>query len=68
MQSTGQGGTQRSQPVQSSAMTVCIRFGAPAIASTGHAWMQSVQPMQCASSMRATCSGCSTPHAGSSGR
>ena len=67
MQSTGQGGRHRSQPVHSSAITVCICFRAPTIASTGHATMQSVQPMQRASSMTATCRGRSTPHAGSSG-
>jgi hypothetical protein len=53
--------------VQSSAITVCICFRAPAIASTGHASMQSVQPMQRASSMTARRRDCSTPHAGSSG-
>ena len=54
MQSTGQGGTHKSQPVQSSGMTVCICFAAPTIASTGHACMQSVQPMQRFSSITAS--------------
>ena len=67
MQSTGQGGRQRSQPVQSASITVCICFRAPTIASTGQAAMQSVQPMHRASSITATRRGPSTPHAGSSG-
>ena len=37
MQSTGQGGMHNSQPVHCSAMTVCMNFDAPTIASTGHA-------------------------------
>ena len=37
MQSTGQGGMHSSQPVHCSAMTVCMNFDAPTIASTGHA-------------------------------
>ena len=45
MQSTGQGATHRPQPLHSDAITACMRFGAPAIASTGQAWMQIVQPM-----------------------
>ena len=45
MQSTGQTGTHSSQPVQSSSITVCIRLAAPTIASTGHAFRQSAQPM-----------------------
>ena len=57
MQSTGQGATHRSQPVHQSASTVCMRLLAPTMASTGRAWMQSVQPMQCASS-------CAPPAAG----
>ncbi|KGC80014.1 hypothetical protein DO71_5535 [Burkholderia pseudomallei] len=61
MQSTGHGGTHRSQPVQSSATIVCICFGAPTIASTGHACMHSVQPMQSCSSMNATGRARSTP-------
>ena len=44
MQSTGHGGTHSAQPVQSEESTACMRFGAPMIASTGHAAMQSVQP------------------------
>ena len=52
MQSTGQGGRHSSQPVQRSASTVCIRFAAPTIASTGHAATHSVQPMHAASSIR----------------
>src|SRR5262249_13848322 len=36
MHSTGQGGAQSSQPVQSSVTTVCIWPFAPMIASTGH--------------------------------
>ena len=54
MQSTGQGGTHKSQPVQSSAITVCICFAAPTMASTGQACIQSVQPMQALSSITAT--------------
>src|SRR5450759_3764359 len=46
MQSTGQGATHNSQPVHSAAMMVCICLAAPAMASTGQAWMHSVQPMQ----------------------
>ena len=68
MQSTGQGATHRSQPVHQSASTVCMRLLAPTMASTGQAWMQSVQPMQCASSMRATSSGPGWPRVRSSGR
>ena len=51
MQSTGQAGTQSSQPVQSSSITVCMRLAAPTIASTGQALRQSAQPMHAASSM-----------------
>ena len=54
MQSTGQGATQSSQPVHCSAMTVCMSFAAPTIASNGHAAMHSVHPMHADSSMRAT--------------
>ena len=61
MQSTGQGGRQSSQPVHSAAITVCMRFAAPTIASTGQAWMHFVQPMQTSSSMTATIGGASTP-------
>ena len=67
MQSTGQGATQSSQPLQSDASTPCIRFGAPTIASTGHAWMHSVQPMHVRSSMRAICRGPGSPRDVSSG-
>jgi hypothetical protein len=66
MQSTGQGATQSSQPVQTAASTVCIRFAAPTIASTGHASMQSVQPMQVASSIRAMVSRPESPQERSS--
>src|SRR5204862_2472606 len=44
VQSTGQGGTHRSQPEQSSVTTVCISLGAPTMASTGQAWMHRVHP------------------------
>jgi len=54
MQSTGHGATHSSQPVHSAAMMVCICFAAPAMASTGQAWMHRVQPMQVLSSMKAT--------------
>ena len=57
MQSTGQGDRQSSQPMQRPAMTVCISFAAPTMASTGQAAMQSVHPMHAFSSMRATESG-----------
>ena len=67
MQSIGQGGTHRSQPVHCEAMTVCIFVGAPTMQSTGQAWMQSVQPMHNASSITASASGRSTPLAGFSG-
>ena len=46
--------------------TVCMRFAAPTIASTGQASMHSVQPMHDASSIRATVSGAGSPHARSS--
>ncbi len=49
MQSTGQGSTQRSQPVHSVTITVCICLAAPTMASTGQAWMHLVQPMHSAS-------------------
>lgn len=39
------GSTQRSQPVHSSLITVCIALVAPTMASTGQAWMHLVQPM-----------------------
>jgi hypothetical protein len=67
MQSTGQGSTHNSQPEQSDGRIACMRFCAPMIASTGHAWMHNVQPMHAASSMIATRSGPGSPHAGSSG-
>ncbi|MNT36634.1 hypothetical protein D3C72_1727310 [compost metagenome] len=51
MQSTGQGSTQRSQPVHSETITVCICLAAPTMASTGQAWMHLVQPMHSASRM-----------------
>jgi hypothetical protein len=66
MQSTGQGATQSSHPLHSAARTPCMRFGAPTIASTGHAWMHSVQPMHAASSMHATSSGPGAPRVRSS--
>jgi hypothetical protein len=40
--------------MQNRATTVCISERAPTIASTGHAAMQSVQPMQRDSSITAT--------------
>ena len=55
MQSTGQTGRQRSQPVQNEIMTECMYFAAPTMASTGQAWMQSVQPVQLGSSTTAYC-------------
>ncbi len=67
MQSTGQGGTQSSQPVHRSTSTVCISFAAPTMASTGQAAMHSVHPMQAASSMCAIDNGRGEPRAGSSG-
>src|SRR5690606_26627308 len=54
MQSTGQGGTQSSQPVHKSGTTVCIWRFAPTMASTGQACIHKVQPMQCVSSISAT--------------
>lgn len=67
MQSTGQGATHRSQPVQADGKIVCIRLLAPTIASTGQAWMHKVQPMQCCSSIRATRKGPGSPRDRSSG-
>ena len=61
MQSTGQGATHSSQPVQSSAMTVCMRRGAPTMASTGQGGRHLVQPMQRSSSMNATVGAASMP-------
>jgi hypothetical protein len=46
MQSTGQAGTHRSQPLHRASITVCMRLGAPMIASSGQAVMHLVQPMQ----------------------
>jgi len=40
MQSTGHGATQSSQPVHSCAITVCISWWAPTMASTGQAARQ----------------------------
>jgi hypothetical protein len=40
MQSTGQGATHSSQPVHSLAITVCMNWCAPTMASTGHAFRQ----------------------------
>ena len=58
----------RSQPVQRSASTVCISFGAPTMASTGQAWMHLVQPMHTSGSIHARCDGGEAPQAGSSAR
>ena len=68
MQSTGQAGTQSSQPLQSAAMTVCMRLRAPTIASVGQGGRQRAQPMQAGSSIQATRGGPSAPQAGSSGQ
>ena len=65
MQSTGQGGTHRSQPVHSAGDRV-HRFAAPTMASTGQAWMHSVQPIQALVDHRDG-RGLSTPLAGLSG-
>ena len=54
MQSTGQGGRHRAQPVHRPASTVCMSLAAPTIASTGQAAMHSVQPMHARSSIRAS--------------
>ena len=54
MQSTGHGATHKSQPVHSLTMTVCMCLALPRIASTGHAWMHLVQPMQSSSTISAT--------------
>ena len=67
MQSTGQGATHSSQPVQSSATTVCICRRMPTIASTGHGGRHFAQPMQRSSSIWATSAGPSTPFAGFNG-
>ena len=67
MQSTGQGATHSSQPVQISYNTVCMRRDAPTIASTGQGGRHFVQPMQRSSSMNATVGGASMPFAGLSG-
>lgn len=65
MQSTGQGAIHKSQPVHHSVNTVCICLDAPTMASTGHACMQSVQPIHALGSMKATGLGLSTPQSGS---
>ena len=54
---TGSSNWENSQPVHRSPITVCINFAVPTIASTGQAAMQSVQPMQAASSIRGTARG-----------
>ncbi len=68
IQSVGQGSTQRSHPVHSAAMTVCIALVAPRMASTGQAWMHLVQPMHMSSWMKATfltgVAACSPPSRG----
>ncbi len=61
MQSTGQGGKHRPQPVHSGSMIACMAWRAPTMASTGHAWMHLVQPMQSASITRAICGTCQRP-------
>jgi hypothetical protein len=66
MQSTGQGGTQSSQPVQSAAITVCMSLRAPMMASTGQASMHFRQPMQDPSSIIARVRRWCFPHSGSS--
>lgn len=58
MQSTGHGAMQSSQPVHARAITVCINFDAPTIASTGQASMHSVHPIQIDSSTIATAGAC----------
>jgi hypothetical protein len=67
MQSIGQGGRHKSHPVQCEAITECMRFDAPMMASTGHAGIHSVQPMHRLSSITATVNGRSTPLEGFSG-
>src|SRR5690554_6947254 len=67
MQSTGQGGRHRLQPVHSDSITVCINFAAPTMASTGHACMHKVHPMQRLSSITTTVFGFSSPLSGFSG-
>jgi hypothetical protein len=47
-------GTQSSHPLQSAAMTVCMRLRAPTMASVGQGSMQRAQPMQAGSSIQAT--------------
>jgi len=46
-----------SQPVHSEAITVCINFAAPTIASTGQAAIHLTQPMQSFSIINATLGG-----------
>ena len=48
------GGTHSMQPMHHGSTTVCISCAAPTMASTGQASMQSVQPMQRLSSIKAT--------------
>ena len=67
MQSTGHTGTQSSQPVHWSSITVCMALDTPTMQSTGQALMHSVQPMHQASSITASRRGPSRPQAGSSG-
>jgi hypothetical protein len=64
MQSTGHGATHNSQPVQRSAITVCVRRRAPIIASTGQGGRHLMHPMHRASSITATNAGPSTPLSG----
>ncbi len=54
MQSTGQGATHSSHPVQNSMSTVCICWRAPRMASNGHGGRQRAQPMHRSSSICAT--------------
>ena len=68
MQSTGHGGMHSSQPVHSSAITVCMYLAPPTMASTGQAWMHLVQPMQSASTINATCGALCSPRERSKGR
>lgn len=56
-----------SWPVHSRSSTVCMKRGAPTMASTGHAGRHSAQPMRRSSSMTATSRGFVTPYCGSSG-
>ena len=67
MQSTGHGSMHSSQPVQWSAITVCMSLAAPTMASTGQALMHKVQPMHSCSRITAITVGASTPNSGFSG-